>query len=119
MKELEGHKPDDKEIVREIRDHTEVLIGSNILPRGCFWWELNLDGLKFTKATYTDERVELFAEKSLFGWPTGKMTPIKRKDLITKDNHLYVIASNARNAKRKFLKIMKNEQDKEKIQVID
>lgn len=112
MKELQEGIQDQQEITREIHDHSEIFIGSTKLPKGCFWWELDMATMQYKEATFTDERVELYAEKNLFGQPTGKTISILRKDLITKDNHKYCIALNAKNALKKFLKMLKNEQEK-------
>jgi hypothetical protein len=114
MKELEPKKIDDKEVVREIHDQKEVYVGSSRLPNGCKYWELNTDTMRISLAVYENERVELSPVKDLFG-NVIRHSPITRKDLVTKDNAKYCIALNAKNAKRKFLKMLKHESEKNKL----
>lgn len=108
MKELEHHKSDAKEIVREVHEG-QAFLGSIVLSKGLVYWELDMDTFKITRAELTEERIEVVERKSLFGFKTGKFDHMKVQDLKTKDNCKYEIAINLLNAKRKFIKRIQHE----------
>lgn len=119
MKELNQEFKGDKiEITgqNEIQ-HSEVFVGTMKLQPNTFYWELNRATLIIQKAELEEERIELVEQVNIvIGRGTGKFDHVKRRDLITKDNHWYCVASNWRNAKKKFLKRIKNEHDKKILQ---
>lgn len=111
MKELEPKQIDQQEIVQQI-PKGEVFIGSSKIPAGCKYWELDLATLKIREAEYTEERTELIPRVDLFGNKLPGMDHVRVRDLKSKDNCWYEVALNWHNAKRKFLKRLKNETQK-------
>lgn len=106
MKELEPKRFDKIEITRDVRS-SEVYLGSVRLQPGQVYWELDLKTMKINVAELSDARIELRSEVDLVGNKTGKLLKVPVRDLKSKNNCMYVIAINAKNAHRKFLKRIK------------
>lgn len=119
MKELHQELTGDKiEITGQNEvQHTEVFIGSMKLQPNTFYWELDLETFFITKAELEEERIHVVEEINVInGRGTGRFTNVKKRDLISKNGHWYTVASNWKNAKRKFLKRIKNETQRKILQ---
>lgn len=100
MKELKDHKPEQtevhalKQIKREVRH-----IGTLRPQRGQKVWEMDLTTRILKEAEY-DKGSAVDFSKAI----KGDLSV--RGKLITKENHIYCVAINARNADKQFFKML-------------
>ena len=99
MKELVDFKSEIKEICAEIPAKTEKIVGSLRPYPGQKIWKLDLNTRLITEAEY--EFGDIRFENAIKG-----DTSVRHK-LLTEPGCLYVAAVNAKNADKKFFKMLK------------
>lgn len=97
MKELKIHTPEvtEQHAVKPIKKELKH-VGSVRLQNGQIMWEMDLS-TRIIKAAEYEEVVAVFN-------PTDN-SKIQKK-IITKENHIYAPAINAKNADKKFFKLL-------------
>lgn len=106
MKELQPDipKPEKVSIVNQRQvDYEKKFLGSTKLYNGHTFYEINCDTGEITEAEYAEEKVILKNTRCLVTNAITGSTTAKVKEIITKENHLYIGALNKKSAHKKYI----------------
>jgi hypothetical protein len=106
MKELQPDIPHPEKVSivnqRQV-DYEKKFLGSTKLYAGHKFFEINCDTGEITEAQYDEEKSVLKNTRCLITNAITGSTTIKVKEVITKENHLYIGALNKKSAHKKYL----------------
>jgi hypothetical protein len=116
MKELENIKSDKVKIVdqRQVEQEKQFLV-TVVRHNGHTMWEINCTTGEIKPAEYKEEKIVLVERRDLNYNTVVGTDSLRVKDVVCKENCLYIPALNIKSVKKKYLKWL-IEQKGEKIQ---